>query len=235
MLRLLLVFTTVLSFSMVSLNGAPLATTTGEPERWEGEIRKFELLDRRTPPPAHPILFTGSSSIRLWTNLTTAFPGRTILNRGFGGSHMSDLVFYFDRVVRPYRPKLVVVYEGDNDLASGKSVEQVYGDFLRFLKQMREALPGTGVVWLATKPSPSRGEWLDSQRDLDHRLQQLAATSPHVFFVDTFHPLIDGQGKPRRELFQADRLHLNAAGYEVWREVIGRALEDLLPPTRSTP
>lgn len=199
------------------------------PARFEGEVRKYELIDRRTPPPARPVLVTGSSSVRLWTNLVTDFPNRPMLNRGFGGSEMSDLVAYFDRLVRPYHPAIIVVYEGDNDLAAGKSVDEVYAGFLKFLQRVRVDLPGTPVALMAVKPSPSRQQWMANQRDLNTRLEALARSGPGVSFIDTFHPLLDASGVPRSEYYQADKLHLTPAGYAVWQGVLEAALNRILP------
>lgn len=214
---------------MVPIFSATNSSAEVDPMRFEPEIRKFEVVDQRTPPPQRPVLFTGSSSVRLWNTLSNDFPKHRVLNRGFGGSHMSDLNFYFDRIVKPYRPSLIVVYEGDNDLAAGKSVDAVYADYLHFLKRVRTDLPGTPVLLLAAKPSPSRTPLLGSQRDLDHRLQQLASTTPDIHFIDTFRPLVDADGNPRRELFREDFLHMNAKGYALWRELISPVLDRILP------
>jgi lysophospholipase L1-like esterase len=217
--------TSVVSFA--TAESAPgLATTnavTG-PARLEGEVRKYEVVDRRTPPPAHPVLFTGSSSLRLWTNLVADFPGHAVLNRGFGGSQMRDLLHFFDRLVGRYQPSVVVVYEGDNDLASGQSVEEVYAQYLQFLQRVRNELPGTPVVILAVKPSPSRLKWMAGQRDLNARLEALAGSGPGLVFVDTFHPLLDAAGVPRPECFRADHLHLTPAGYAAWKPVVEAGL-----------
>ena len=190
------------------------------PDKFEPEIRKFEVVDKRTPPAVGAVLFTGSSSIRLWTNLTADFPGRTVLNRGFGGSHMSDLLHFFDRVVLPYHPPLIVVYEGDNDLESGKTVDAVLADFGTFLRRVRERLPDTSVALLAVKPSPARRRLLAEQRDLNRRLRDLAATEPRTSFIDTATPLLAPDGSMRPELYQEDGLHLNTDGYAVWRKAV---------------
>lgn len=231
MVHFLFVFIVISRLASHAATGAipPGGDAHPDPARLEGEIRKFELIDQRTPPSLHPVLFTGSSSVRLWTNLTAVFPGRAVLNRGFGGSQMSDLVHFFDRVVRPYKPSMIVVYEGDNDLAGGKSVETVYAEFLLFLRRVRTDLPGTPVAILATKPSPLRLNLLASQRDLDTRLETLDQSSPGVFFIDTFHPLLDATGVPRPEYYLDDKLHLTPAGYAVWQRVVEVALNRMLP------
>ena len=194
--------------------------------RFEAEILAFENADRVSPPPAEPVLFTGSSTIRMWTNLAAVFPDYPVLNRGFGGSLMSDLLYYFDRVVAVYEPALIVVYEGDNDLAGGKSVDQVYADYVTFLGKVKEQLPGTDVAFLAVKPSPSRAAYLEAARQLNARLQELAAADPAVLFIDVFTPMLDGAGQPRPELFGSDMLHMNAAGYALWKTVVGPVLDE---------
>lgn len=229
MLRSLLLFlvTSVVSFGVAAAAVPATHSATG-PARLEGEVRKFEVVDRRTPPLAHPVLFTGSSSIRLWTNLVADFPNHTVLNRGFGGSEMRDLVHFFDRLVRPYQPSAIVVYEGDNDLGSGLAVEEVYASYLKFLRRVGSDLPGTPVVLLAVKPSPSRLKWMGHQRDLNARLESLAQSSPGLVFVDTFHPLLDAAGVPRPEFYEADHLHLTPAGYAAWKPAVEAGLKAAL-------
>lgn len=204
--------------------GMPVTGLAQDPARFATEIAAFERMDAAKPPPARPVLFAGSSSLRLWPDLPGVFPEYPVLNRGFGGSQMSDLLHYFDRVVKRYEPAVVVVYEGDNDLAEGKSVEQVYADCTRFVDRMRRELPGTEMIFIAVKPSPSRAKYLEAQRDLNDRLRRLAGQQTGVAFVDVFTPMLGADGQPRPELFQEDRLHLNAAGYELWRERVGAAL-----------
>ena len=190
----------------------------------EDEIRAFEAGDAVQPPPPAALLFTGSSSIRGWSSLETAFPHHRVLNRGFGGSQMSDLLFYFDRVVVPYRPALVVVYEGDNDLAAGESVDLVFAEYTQFLDRIEQQLPGTDVALMAVKPSPSRAQIMAKMRELNDRLQA-RADGRHIRFIDVYTPLLNHAGQPRPELFQADMLHLNSAGYAVWQAVVGPALD----------
>jgi lysophospholipase L1-like esterase len=202
----------------------PLTVTAQDPQRFEPDIAAFERADAAKPPPLRPVLFAGSSSLRLWPELPGVFPGYPVLNRGFGGSHMTDLLHYFDRVVKRYEPAVVVVYEGDNDLAAEKPAGQVYTDCTRFVARVRLELPGTDVIFIAVKPSPNRAKYLEAQRDLNDRLRRLAEQDARVSFVDVFTPMLGADGQPRPELFQADQLHLNAAGYELWRERVGAAL-----------
>ena len=200
---------------------------------FEPEVRAFEFLDRTQPHSPKPVLFVGSSSIRLWPSLPTAFPGWNVINRGFGGSKMGDLLHFFDRLVPIHRPSLIFVYEGDNDLAAGLSPNHVALQFEEFLAKCRQQLPGTPVVLMAVKPSPLRWSLLPVQQDLNLRLQQLAGAHPGVLFLDMAGPLLESSGLPRPEFFQADRLHLNGQGYVVWQSVVFNflvsCLRDSLP------
>jgi len=226
-------FPQVIAATLFMILSDLLAAEPHDPSEFEPEIRKYEIVDRRTPPPSHPILFTGSSSIRLWTNVATAFPGEVILNRGFGGSTFKDLLVYFDRIVLPYHPRAVVVYEGDNDLAGEVSAASVAADAIKFLDRVERQLTGTPVIFLAVKPSPKRRTLLKAQQDLNDRLKALARLRPSVLFADTFLPILDAQGEPDPQYFQPDGLHLTPLGYAAWQPAISAALQQLhlLPPT----
>jgi lysophospholipase L1-like esterase len=187
---------------------------------FESEISVFEQADLASPPPADPVLFVGSSSIRVWPDLAGDFPDYPVMNRGFGGSQMSDVLYYFDRVVAVYDPALILVYEGDNDLAAGKSVDQVYADYVAFLALTEEQLPDADVAFISTKPSPSRSQYLEVTRQLNARLEELASNNPHLWFIDVFTPMLNDSGQPRPELFGSDMLHMNASGYELWKSII---------------
>ncbi|MHC4207259.1 MAG: GDSL-type esterase/lipase family protein [Planctomycetota bacterium] len=187
---------------------------------FEAEISAFEQADLASPPPANPVLFVGSSSIRVWPDLAGDFPDYPVMNRGFGGSKMSDVLYYFDRIVAPYDPVLILVYEGDNDLAAGMSVDQVYVDYLEFLTLVDEQLPNVDVAFIATKPSPSRSRYLEVTRQLNTRFQDLASNNSHLWYIDVFNPMLNEDGQPRPELFVSDMLHMNAAGYELWQSII---------------
>ncbi len=206
---------------LVPLNAAESASTN----RFEPEVLKFEALDRRVPPPPRPILFVGSSSIRLWTHLPTSIHGRPVLNRGFGGSRFKDLLRFFNRVVLPYGPSVVVVYEGDNDLAEGQTPAEIAQDLAVFLERAETELRGTSILLLTVKPSPSRVHLLEVQSEFNRRLKLLPQSHPRVRVIDVASPLLDSQGKPDPRFFAADQLHLNAEGYETWRKPVLDAIE----------
>jgi lysophospholipase L1-like esterase len=188
-------------------------------DRWEPAIRDFEAQDRKHPPAPGGIVFVGSSSIRLW-KLAESFPGIEALNRGFGGSELADSVRYADRIVIAYRPRLVVLYAGDNDLAAGKSPERVAADFKEFVAKVFAALPRTRIVSIGIKPSLSRWKLIDKIRDANRRIKAFVATDPRLVFIDVEPSILRPDSKPRPELFQPDGLHLNATGYRAWADLV---------------
>lgn len=191
------------------------------PERWLKEIDQLTQSDRANPPAPGGIVFVGSSSIRLWSTLAADFPGLNVINRGFGGSELADSVFYFDRLVAPYRPRTVVLYAGENDLAGGsRTPEQVAADFAQFRTKLRAALPAARLLYIACKPSPSRAAAWDKFRAANALIAAACAQDPRCAFVDVFPAMLDAQGGPRPELYVGDRLHLNADGYAIWKQLL---------------
>ncbi len=197
---------------------------------WEADIRKFEVADSVNPPPKNAVLFVGSSSIRMWNTLADDFPFATVLNRGFGGSEMSDLVYFARRIVIPYQPKIIVVYSGDNDIPNGKAPEKILADFENFVAIVRTALPQSAIIVLPPKPSPSRWKWEKEYRATRALLKDFCATPtlPNVTIVDVFLPMLTENGQPRHELFLGDMLHLNAAGYQLWKDKLTPVLKEKL-------
>ncbi len=202
------------------------------PSRWESVIRAFEAADRTNPPPPNAIELIGSSSIGLWTNAPAQFPGHRIFNRGFGGSHLSDVVAFVDRIVIPYRPKLIVLYAGDNDLAAGKSLERVFADFQEFVRRVRRALPETRIAFIAIKPCPAREKNLEAVRTANRLIREFIAGDPKLAFLDVFTPSLTAEGRPRADLYRKDGLHPNTAGYELWAGVVKPWLDTFDPPSK---
>jgi lysophospholipase L1-like esterase len=193
-------------------------------------MRAFEAADKTNPPPKNAIEFIGSSSIKRWMTLAADFAGHKVFNCGFGGSHLCDSLAFADRIVIPYQPKLVVLYAGDNDIASGKSPEQIFADFKAFVAKVHAALPGTTIVFLAIKPSPSRAKYVEQARAGNRLIEEFIAGKPKLAYVDVFTPMLGSDGQPRTELFVSDRLHLNEAGYKLWTDILKPVLDKLDPP-----
>ncbi|HEX7860947.1 MAG TPA: GDSL-type esterase/lipase family protein [Verrucomicrobiae bacterium] len=201
-------------------------STFAQSNPYESDIRNFEQADLRNPPPTNSILFLGSSTIVGWNSLRAAFPEFNVLNRGFGGSQASDVLFFYDRIVPKYFPPLIVFYEGDNDLASGKSLSQVFADYTNFTALVQRDLPDAHILFVAIKPSPSRANILNQQRTFNERLREFTETSPKLHYADTFNPFLTSTGQFRPELYVADQLHLSAAGYALWESIIVPIVED---------
>jgi lysophospholipase L1-like esterase len=191
-----------------------------DPTRFEAEIRTFEAADRASPPPLGGVVFIGSSSIKNWTDVSADFPGVTLLNRGFGGSTLADVVYYEGRILLPYRPRLVVLYAGDNDLAEGRTPERVLTDYRAFVARLRSAWPAARVAYVSIKPSPSRRAYIDRMRETNQRIRAEIARDSLQAYVDVFTPMLNATGQPRPELFGADSLHMTRAGYMLWRALL---------------
>ncbi len=201
-----------------------------EPARFESEIQKFDTLDQATPPVPSGVLFYGSSSIRLW-DLPTSFPGLQVVNRGFGGSDMEAAVHFFDRVVPQHKPRVIVLYEGDNDLAQKRTCCQVLAEFETLISKQKAALPEARLVCLSIKYSPSRAKLRLDQEAANALFKARCARDPQLVYVDLASKLLDEQGIPQAKYFQPDMLHLNPDGYAVWNAKLMPVLEGLLKPS----
>jgi lysophospholipase L1-like esterase len=193
--------------------------------RWEKDIEAFEISDKTNPPPQQAVLFIGSSSILMWTDLSHAFPTHKVINRGFGGSQLSDSVAFVSRIVTPYKPKLVVLYAGDNDIALGKSPERVLADFKAFASKIHAALPDTRIAYIAIKPCPLREKFLDQVKSANRLIQEYTTSDKRLLFVDVFTPMLTKEGRPRSDLCLQDRLHPNAQCYELWASLLRPILD----------
>jgi lysophospholipase L1-like esterase len=201
---------------------------TAEENPWEKAIQNFEAKDQETPPPAHPILFTGSSSIGFW-KVDESFPDLPVLNRGFGGSTFADLDLFAERLVYPYDPAAIVVYSGDNDVAKGRASETIVASFAGFMKQVRAKLPEVPVFIIGVKPSPSRMQYIDAMKRVNAGLEQAAQADPQLTYIDVATPMLGKDGQPRAELFRRDNLHMNEEGYKLWTSL----LRPLLPASKA--
>ncbi len=206
------------------LVGAYLICAQEEPSPWEKDINAFTTSDEASPPTPGGLLFVGSSSIRFWSTLEKDFSGYPVIQRGFGGSEMSDTLQYAPQIVLPYRPRMVIVYAGDNDLINGKTPKVVHEDFLAFVELLHKELPRCRIGFIAIKPSPARWQLATEIRTANLLVKSTCDRDPLLDFLDIFEPMLDSNGEPRRELFRADLLHLNATGYALWTRIIKQHL-----------
>jgi lysophospholipase L1-like esterase len=189
---------------------------------FQDEIDKFKQEDQQNPPPKNAILFVGSSSFRKWTDVQDYFPGYTIINRGFGGSTFPDAIHFAPDIIFPYHPKQILIYEGDNDLASLDTVtaNTVFERFKTLFTLIRKQMPDVSIVFVSIKPSPSREQLMPKMKEANALIQQYLKAKQHTAFVDVFTPMLDDAGKPRKELFLEDMLHMKPAGYAIWQKAI---------------
>ena len=199
---------------------SPTAKSAVQQRRWQAAFDEFAASDRAHMPAPGGVLFVGSSSIRLWSKLEAQFPGVPVVQRGFGGSRLADCAAHVPELVLPYRPRLVVLYAGDNDLAEGRTPQQVLASLQEFVAQVRTALPGTRVAYVSIKPSPSRAALIPRVRETNALARAWLAEDPQLAYVDVFSAMLDPAGQPRPELFLPDALHLNATGYAVWQTAL---------------
>src|SRR5258705_6956019 len=197
------------------------AASQNDQDRWEPAIKKFEDADKVTPPPQNAIVFIGASSIVRW-NLPDSFPesGARAINRGFGGSLPPDSPRDADRIVIPYKPRIVVFYAGDNDVEANHTPQQIADDFVAFERKVHTALPATQIIFISIKPSIRRFPWIEQIKGANALVRQYCATHQHLTFVDIVPQMLGPDGKPRKELLVEDGLHMTPAGYKIWNDAL---------------
>lgn len=193
----------------------------GDPMRFEKHISRFEKLDQQSQPPTGAVVCVGSSSIRMWhKRIVGDLAPLTVVPRGFGGSNMNDLLHYADRVVLAYRPRAVLIYEGDNDIGQGISPQRIALTFDELVGKIHLELPACRIYVLSIKPSLRRWSLWPKMVKANQLLEQACERDGRLTFIDVASPMLGSDGKPRPELFIRDELHLNEAGYDLWRGVV---------------
>jgi lysophospholipase L1-like esterase len=192
-----------------------------QPPFWE-DIQKFKKQDSIHFPVKNQIIFVGSSSFTKWTDVQNYFPGYKIINRGFGGSSLPDVIRYADKIIFSYRPKEIVIYCGENDLAASDTVtaEIVFNRFKKLFVLIRKKLPRVPVVFISIKPSPNRQHLMPKMVEANRMIKNYLAKNIKTSFVDVYHKMLNGYGNPLDDIFIEDRLHMNAKGYGIWRKAI---------------
>jgi len=191
--------------------------------KWEKDIAAFEARDQASPPPLNEIVFVGSSTIRMWKT-AEAFPDLKVINRGFGGSEIADAVHYADRIILPYKPRIVVVFAGGNDINSGKTPEKVADDFKALVAKIHAALPKTKIYYLSLFPNVKRRTQDEKCVKVNELIQAFTKTDERLGYVDTAAKMRAADGGPRPELLRDDGLHMNDDGYKIWNEIVGAVL-----------
>ena len=200
----------------------PIASVSADHDssRWEKYIARFEAADKKQMPQPGGVLFIGSSSIRMWKTIEQDFPGLPVINRGFGGSQIADSNHFAGRIVHPYKPRQIVLYAGDNDVAAGKSPETVLADFQQFVKTVHAKLPKARVSFIAIKPSLSRWKLSGKMAMANSLVRNTCSKDKRLDYIDIWQPMLGDNGKPRPDLFLGDGLHLNAKGYALWTSIV---------------
>jgi lysophospholipase L1-like esterase len=197
-----------------------------DPARFAEAISRFQRWDEQNAWPDRGVVFVGSSSIVYWPT-RERFPGIPVINRGFGGSHISDVNHFVEETVLRYSPELVVFYAGNNDIEAGKSPAQVLEDYRTFTERTLAAEPGVEILFVSIHPSIRRWERWPAMREANGLVRSLSDGHPSLHYVDISEPMLGEDGSPRPELFVADNLHLSPAGYDVWTPIVARAVADL--------
>ena len=202
--------------------GLALPLVAQDPLRLESDVNEITARDKSINKK-DIILFTGSSSIRIWDDIQSYFPGHNIVNTGFGGSETSDLLYYFNKLILPYKPKQIFIYEGDNDLNSGKSSSQILATSDSLLRLIREHVSEkVQVFFISPKPSLARWQLKERYEQYNRELKKWVARQKNVTFIDVWTPSLDQQGKVFQDIFLEDGLHMNKKGYVIWAREIGK-------------
>lgn len=189
--------------------------------RYEDEIVEFEKTDSANGIKKGEIILVGSSSFRKWTNMKSDLFPIPVLNRGFGGSTMPELDYYFFRIIKPYMPKAIVVYEGDNDvLAPFLTPEVILKSFVIFTELTKQYLPKTKIFFVSIKPSPSRFDSLPKMQKTNQLIKDYCSKDENLFYIDITKQMFDKNGQIREDIFRNDRLHMNEKGYKIWSKII---------------
>lgn len=186
------------------------------------EIQAFKLQDSLTPPPQHAIVFTGSSSFKKWTDVQSYFPEYTIINRGFGGSTLQDVIRYANDIIFLYQPKQIVIYAGENDFAADSTVssQTVFERFKSLYTLIREKMENVPIVFVSIKPSPSRRQYWKKMIMANQLISSFISKQANAYFVDVFPLMLNANNQPKPEIFLSDSLHMNAKGYAIWQKAI---------------
>jgi lysophospholipase L1-like esterase len=222
----------ILIVLLAALSCSPLKVYREQPEvkDWEPEIQKFENLDKTEHYPDDAVIFAGSSSIRLWSTLSDDMAPYEVIQRGYGGSRLSDFAVYSDRILSPHKCSALVLFIA-NDITGGpndKTPEEVKTLFLYVLKTFRKNHPDTPVFWIAVTPTSSRWKAWPQIKIANDLISESCKNQRNTYFIKTAYAFLNEKGEPRDELFRADKLHLNDNGYKIWSAIIKTELDRVL-------
>ncbi len=196
------------------------------PPFWE-DIHQFQKQDSISFPAANQILFVGSSSFTLWKDVRDYFPGKPIINRGFGGSSLPDVIRYANDIILPYKPKQVVIYCGENDFAGDETLmpAKVAERFYELFAIIRAKYKKVPIAYVSMKPSPSRMHLMAKFNVANQMIRMFLEKKKRTEYIDTYNAMLDGNGRPFSHIFLKDSLHMNAEGYKIWQKKIAPVLK----------
>jgi len=215
----------VIFILVLLIQGSVLAQ---DPARFADEVNALTSKTYHFDNDKPVLLFAGSSSIRKWDNIEDSFPGFNVIKNGFGGSQFSDLIFYYDKLIAAYRADVILIYEGDNDIADGKKPAQVLKDAKHLLSAIRDDFPETPVVFISVKPSIARWGLKKEYEKVNKKLRKACSKNENTFYADVWDVMLDMNGDVRKDLFVKDDLHMNPSGYELWTSEITKVLNGVL-------
>jgi lysophospholipase L1-like esterase len=189
-------------------------------EVWGKAIAQFQQTDSVSALQPDQILMLGSSSFTIWQDVEDYFPGKKFINRGFGGSKMSDVLYFKEKLVLPYHPKQIIIYEGENDVASGEKPDVVLAEFNQLINWVRTKCPGVKFTVISLKPSPRRWAIREEMIAFNQKLKKFAGENDDIDFVDIWNPLLEGKQKPTDINYRPDSLHLSPNGYKIWQRAM---------------
>ena len=202
-----------------------LSSNAQDPNRFINEIKKLESKEYNFNNNKKLIVFAGSSSIRKWKNVSAYFPRYNVINNGFGGSHFSDLIYFYDKLILKQKPDYLFIYEGDNDIAGKKSPSKIFKEAKGLIKKIKSDLHDTKIIFISPKPSIARWNLRKKYEKLNKKLKKFSDKNNRVEFADVWSAMLDKNGKVYQDIFIEDGLHMNSKGYDIWEKVLLKYLD----------
>jgi hypothetical protein len=204
-----------------------LATSSAQAQAFRKEVDQFKKEDSLKTPPVNAVLFIGSSSFTIWKDMADYFPTHTVFNRAFGGSTLLDQLYYAHEVIFKYQPKQIILYCGENDLASSDAVnaDSVYNRFVRLYSIIRNKWPKMPFLYVSMKPSPSRKKYMPIMLDANARISAFLKGKKNADFIDVYNKMLNEDGSFKPEIYLSDSLHMNKKGYAIWQPILEKYLK----------
>jgi len=207
----------ILSFGFISANAQ-------NPNRFIKTVNQLDSIEYQFNNDKELIVFAGSSSIVMWKDVAEYFPEYNVINNGFGGSHFSDLIYFYDELILKRAPEILFIYEGDNDIAGDKKPSKIFKQAKELVKKIKTDLPQTKIIFIAAKPSIARWNLKKDYNKLNKKLNKFCKKQDNVEFADVWKIMLDENGNVYTDIFIKDGLHMNKKGYDLWAKVIGEFL-----------